>query len=118
MFGLGGGNSIWLLVILSIGVVGFIIYKKKQDSKTNNSFLSSRKNKDEVWRTIKQYLKDTGRYGNKIISSYVAKRNDISYISPNESSYTRTKQKYVNKIREYQYSCEKKLVRQTNKKGD
>lgn len=115
---MGSNGMIIIFVIIGIIIAVMIpIMIKKKRSERNKLLISARHNKDEVWKSIKQYLKDTGRYGNKIISSYVAKRNDISYISPNESSYTRTKQKYVNKIREYQYSCEKKLVRQTNKKA-
>lgn len=112
MFGIGGGNSIWLLVILSIGVVGFIIYKKRQDSKTNNSFLSSRKNKDEVWRTIKQYLKDNNEAGKEIVDSYVVKRRDIDMFDPYGSIYDRKNKVIESRIRKWYYK-QNKITKQT-----
>lgn len=112
MFGIGGGNSIWLLVILSIGVVGFIIYKKRQDSKTNNSFLSSRKNKDEVWRTIKQYLKDNNEAGKEIVDSYVVKRRDIDMFDPYGSIYDRKNKVIESRIRKWYYK-QNKIAKQT-----
>ena len=115
-----GNNTGMILIFTLIGVaivamIPMMIKKKREER--NKSLISARHNKDEVWKSIKQYLKDTGQYGNKIISSYVAKRNEIGYISPNDPSYSRKKQRIVNKIRDYQYSIEKKHVKQTNKKA-
>ena len=113
-------NAGLIIVFVLVGIAVIVMIplsiKKKRDQK-NKALISSRHNKDEVWKSIKQYLKDSGQYGNKIISSYVAKRNDINYINPNDSNYSKRKQKIVNKIRDYQYSEEKKHVKITNKKA-
>lgn len=115
-----GGNAGLIVVFALVGIAIIVMIplsiKKKRDER-NRALISARHNKDEVWKSIKQYLKDSGQYGNKIISSYVAKRNDINYINPNDSNYSKHKQKIVNKIRDYQYSEEKKHVKITNNKA-
>jgi len=114
------GNSGMIIIIALIGVALIVMIPitiKKKRAERNKALISARHNKDEVWKSIKQYLKDSDQYGNKIISSYVAKRNDIYYINPNDSSYSRKKQRIVNRIRDYQYALEKKQVKTTNKKA-
>lgn len=113
MFSAGGGNSIWLFILLSIGIVGFVIYKKRQDSKTNNSFLSLRKNKDEVWKTIKQYLKDNNEVGKEIVDSYVVKRRDIDMLDPYGSVYDRKNKIIESRIRKWYYK-QNKIAKQTH----
>lgn len=113
MFSTGGTNSIWLIVLLSIGVVGFIIYKRRKDSKANSSFLSTRKNKDEVWRTIKQYLKDNNEVGKEIVNSYVVKRRDIDMLDPNGSIYDRKNKIIESRLRKWYYK-QNKITKQTH----
>ena len=67
---MGSNGMIIIFVIIGIIIAVMIpIMIKKKRSERNKSLISARHNKDEVWKSIKQYLKDTGRYGNKIISS-------------------------------------------------
>ncbi|MCF0227945.1 MAG: DUF5385 family protein, partial [Malacoplasma sp.] len=81
------------------------------------ALVSNRKNKDEVWKTIKQYMKDKNQYGDEIIDSYVAKRNTIDYINPNWSGIIKTQVKYANKIRDLQYRQNKQEAISTQSKN-
>lgn len=106
---MGNNTSVILPVVILIVAVGigvpYMIKKKKQERA--RALISSRKNKDEVWRTIKQYLKDMNRYGEEIVDSYVAKRNPIDYINPSAPNIVRKKQRDTNKIRDFQYKKDK-----------
>lgn len=102
-----------LMPILLIAIVGIAIFswykKKKSDQKTNPS-LSMRKNKDEVWQVIKQFLKDNGEQGKTIADSYVCKRDHVDMVNPSGSyMYKKNKNAEV-KIRKW-------LLNQRNKQA-
>lgn len=76
-------NSLLLLIliIIPIGLVVFMIYKKKnkgqkdKNTKSNNQ-LKNKQEEDEVWLTIKRFLRESGETGKEVIDSYVVKRPD------------------------------------------
>ncbi len=106
---MGNNSSSIFFILLLIGIVVFGIpyFIRKKQKERSRSLISMRHNKDEVWRTIKQYLKDMNRYGEEIIDSYVAKRNPIDYINPSSPRLVRINQRQINLIREFQYKQEK-----------
>jgi len=81
-----------LIIIVPIGAVIYFIMKKKKGPalKTERT-----ENEDEVWKTIKKYLKDSGEKGKEIIDSYVVKRPD-----PYNKSQMNKEQKKEFKIEE------------------
>jgi len=97
-----GGGFGGLFFIIIIAVIGFMIYKKKKSDREANPFLSNRKNKDEVWRTIKQFLKDKGEQGKEIVDSYVVKRDHIDMVNPNSSDLDKINKNAELKIRKWQ----------------
>ena len=104
-------NPLLLILLLVVAIVGIPWWLKKRKQKQATQTISSRHDKDEVWKTIKQYLKDSGDYGKEIVDSYVAKRNPIDYINPNLPRISKENKKYANKIRQKQVSQSKKLAK-------
>lgn len=99
----GGTISIMpILFVVIIGIAIFAWYKKKKANKNANPFLSNRKNKDEVWKTIKQFLKDNGEQGKEIVDSYVCKRNHVDMVDANGSYLYKQNKNYELKIRKWQ----------------
>ena len=103
-----GGSSpsgliIIIVIIAVIACVGIPLMIKKRRSEQRKALISNRHNKDEVWKTIKQYMKDKNQYGDEIVDSYVAKRNQLDYINPAWPGIIKTQVKYTNKIRDLQY---------------
>lgn len=116
--GSSGGSSmpgiIIMLIVLVGGGIAFFVYMKKKKGKKSNIPISSRQNKDEVWKSIKQFLKDNGEYGQEIVDSFVAKRNAKDYINPNDPKLIRKAKKQAIKEKEKQY---KLLAKQAKQKG-
>lgn len=96
------GSLMPLLLVVIVGIAIFAWYKKRKANKEANPFLSSRKNKDEVWKTIKQFLKDNGEQGKELVDSYVCKRDHIDAIRPNGSDQYKKNKNYELKIRKWQ----------------
>ncbi len=107
-------NSLLLILLVVVAAVGIPWWLKKRKQKQSTQAISSRRDKDEVWKAIKQYLKDSGDYGKEIVDSYVAKRNPVDYINPNLPACAKNNLKYANKIRQKQISESKKWAK---KKG-
>jgi hypothetical protein len=101
-------QSFILVLLLIVAAIGIPIYLKKRKNKATNQVISNRHNKDEVWKTIKQYLKDSNEYGKEIIDSYVAKRNDIDFINPNQAKINKKNKREEIKIRKWQFQQEKR----------
>lgn len=111
---LGGIMPLILLVIVGIAI--FAWWKKRKANREANPFLSSRKNKDEVWKTIKQFLKDNGEQGKEIVDSYVCKRDHIDAISPNGSYLYKKNKNFELKIRKWQRKEQNKILKAQGKK--
>ncbi|MDR0985679.1 MAG: DUF5385 family protein [Mycoplasmataceae bacterium] len=105
-----------IIILIAIAAIGIPIYLKRKKGKTTAISISNRKNKDEVWKTIKQYLKDSNDFGKEIIDCYVAKRNSIDYINPNLPRYLKDKKRAEVKIRKWQFQQEKLLAKKNHKK--
>lgn len=105
---MGGTALMPILILVIIGVAIYSVYKKKKNEREANPFLSNRKNKDEVWQTIKRFLKDSDGRGKELVDSYVIKRNHVDYIDPNTSELERKNKTYELKIRDWQRKQAKK----------
>lgn len=70
-------DSLFSLFIIIVPV-GFIIWwiRKKKNGTNGQGQVKKRHEGDEVWRTIKDFLKNNDEKGKEIVESYVAKRPD------------------------------------------
>lgn len=100
-----------ILLLVIIGVAIYSVYKRKKTAREANPFLSNRKNKDEVWKTIKQFLKDNNCQGKELADSYVVKRNHVDYVDPNSSELARKNKSFELKIRQLQHKQAKKRAK-------
>ncbi len=107
-------NFLLIILLVIVAAVGIPWWLKKRKQKQSTQAISTRHDKDEVWKTIKQYLKDSGDYGKEIVDSYVAKRNPIDYINPNLPTCVKKNKKYINKIRSKQIAAAKKDAKANN----
>lgn len=107
-------SPFFLFFIFIILISLFCFFKKKQDNKKNNPFLSKRKEKDEVWKAIKQFLKNNNEVGKEIVDSYVVKRNHIDAIDSSLSSQAKKNKKAEIKIRKWQIKNLKKNAKKNN----
>jgi hypothetical protein len=73
--------------------------KKKKAKEAAASLVSQRHDKDEVWKSIKQFLKNNDEYGHEIADSFVVKKNVIDYINPKLSHYRKSELNTERKIR-------------------
>lgn len=105
-----------ILLVVIIGIAIFAWYKKRKANREANPFLSSRKNKDEVWKTIKQFLKDNHEQGKEIVDSYVCKRDHVDAVNPNGSYLYKKNKNYELKIRKWQRAEINKKNKAQNKK--
>lgn len=94
-----GFETILLLVLVIIFFVWWFKRKKKKLSKYQ---VSSRKTKDEVWKTIKEYLHKEGKYGYEIVDCFPVKKSDDSFLNPYLPLAQRKSMAELNKIRKWQ----------------
>lgn len=87
---------------------------KKQKKNKTNFFLSNHKNKDDVWKTIKQFLKRNGEKGKEIVDSYVVKRNHIDMIDPTLSNHEKQNKRAEIRIRKLKIKTLKLLAKKNN----
>ena len=103
---------IFLLFFVFLLIMFFSIKKQKKDK--TNIFLSNHKNKDEVWRTIKQFLKKNNEKGKEIIDSYVVKRNHIDMIDPTLSNHEKENKRAEIRIRKFRIKTLRLLAKKNN----
>ncbi|MDR0545794.1 MAG: DUF5385 family protein [Mycoplasmataceae bacterium] len=96
------GSYLPIIIIIALAVIVIPIWLKKRKSKHTSIPISAHKNKDEVWKAVKQYLRDVNENGKEIVDCYVAKRNDVNHINTNTSMYLRAKKHEEIKIRKWQ----------------
>lgn len=115
---MGSTGMIVMLVIIALAGVFIVptMIKKRREEKAK-ALISQRKDKDEVWKTVKQFLKDNNQYGVEITDTYVARRNPVDYINPNASKQVKEHTRKVNLIREFQYQQELKLAKKAGSKA-
>ena len=87
---------------------------KKQKNNKTNFFLSNHKNKDDVWKTIKQFLKRNGEKGKEIVDSYVIKKNHIDMIDPTLSNHEKQNKRAEIRIRKLKIKTLKLLAKKNN----
>lgn len=96
-----------LLIVLPIG---FLIWwmKKKKNGDTSQNQMQRRHEGDEVWKTIKDFLKSNDEKGKEIVESYVAKR-------PDEMVVNKTLSKAEQKLQKLEIEKKKKLEKEKKK---
>lgn len=74
----GNGNFLMILIIIIpiVLVVVFIMRKKRKQNGENQTSVNNKDKSDtnEVWTTIKKYLRSIDDKGKEVIDSYVVKR--------------------------------------------
>lgn len=78
-----GGNSNYLFILILIGlpiILIFVWIRKKKKGTYESNTIKKRRDGDEVWKTIKDYLKSKNEFGKEIVESYVAKRPNLKAI--------------------------------------
>jgi len=92
-----------------VGVIIFFVWKSKKKKAQAAKNHSLRKEKDEVWTTIKTYIREhNASFHGEIVNHYVVKRNPIDFISPHTPAYVRAKKKAEIDIRKWQNKLDKK----------
>ncbi len=91
----------------------FFSIKKQKKDKTN-IFLSNHKNKDDVWKTIKQFLKSNNEKGKEIFDSYVVKKNHIDMIDPSLSNHEKQNKRAEIRIRKFRIKKLKSLAKKNH----
>ncbi len=70
----GSNNNLFLLLLILIPIIIIVVMVMRKRKKSDGvSRYEGRAVKDEVWRTLKRFLKDNGEVGQEIIDSYVVK---------------------------------------------
>lgn len=71
------GNFMFLLfIIIPIGIIFWMMSKRKKAKMKGPEDMNAPEKKDEVWRTIKQFVANQGEVGKEVMSSFVAKRQN------------------------------------------
>nr|WP_051790360.1 DUF5385 family protein [Malacoplasma iowae] len=89
-------NSLFgFLPLLLIGgiVVAFFLYKKKKQKESSSNGPKQRHEGDEVWKAVKDFLRDNEEKGKEIIDTYVAKRLNPDLINRSLPKQEQKKQK-------------------------
>lgn len=63
-----------MFIIIPIGIVWWMMSKRKKNKMRGAEDMAVPEKKDEVWRTIKQFVSEQGETGKEVVSSFVAKR--------------------------------------------
>jgi len=109
-------NSFIILALLVVGIIIFFVWKNKKNKDKLKKNASLRKEKDEVWTTIKTYIREhKDSFHGEIVNHYVVKRNSIDYISKHVSSYVRKKKIAEIDIRKWQNRIKKENTIQPKK---
>ncbi|GAA5414316.1 DUF5385 family protein [Ureaplasma ceti] len=119
--GLNSSNLFYIiLIILPIALIIFFIIKKKKgnsnDKSPNGNRLKNKQEADEVWLTIKRYLRDKSEKGKEVVDSYVVKRPDpfnVSAMTKEQKQEWKQKQKEFKALKKTdpdQYKLEKARI--------
>lgn len=104
-----GGSSFGLIFIIAIGGLIFYFFYKKKKNNEQGSIPQQRHEGDEVWKTIKDFLRDNNEKGKQIVDTYVAKR-------PNPDVIDKTLSKEQQKLQKAEIEKRKKEKKLENKK--
>lgn len=118
----GSSNNLFyiFLIIIPIALVIFFIVKKKKgndkDKSANGNRLKNKQESDEVWLTVKRFLRDKNEKGKEVIDSYVVKRPDPfnkSAMNKEQKKEYKQKQKALKELKKTdpdQYKLEKARI--------
>lgn len=104
-----------LIIILPIGLLLWWM-KKKKDGTSGVGQIKKRHEGDEVWKTIKDFLKSNDEKGKEIVESYVAKRPDPFAINKSLPKEEQKKQKIeIEKLKKEEKEKKLKLKKEGKK---
>lgn len=110
------GNLMWLIILIVPVVLIVMWWKKRKKSKMETTIYKKRREGDEVWKTVKDYIRKEDGKGKEIIDSFVAKVPAWDYIDkswPKEKQVA--KKEEIKKIREEE-SKKRKECKKNKKK--
>lgn len=110
-----GGSPLFLLLLLAVPIGLFFYFMKKKKSKEAAKGPTSRHEGDEVWKTVKDFLKNNGDLGKEIVETYVAKRPDENIINRSLSKDEQKKQKEEIRKRKEELKLENKKLKKEGK---
>lgn len=110
-----GSSPLLLLLLLVIPIGLFFYFMKKKKNKDSTKGPTTRHEGDEVWKTVKDFLKSSGDVGKEVIETYVAKRPDENIINRNLSKEEQKKQKEEIKKRKEELKLENKRLKEEGK---
>lgn len=118
MFSSSGGSSslLFILLLLVVPIGFFWWWKKKKNGSSSGGSMQKRHEGDEVWKTLKDFLKSKNEKGKEIVESYVAKRPDPNVINRSLPKDQQKKQKLEIKENEKQEKIKKKQLKSEGKK--
>lgn len=120
-FGLGGtgggqnSSPLFVLLLLVVPIGLFFYFMKKKKSKDANKGPTTRHEGDEVWKTVKDFLKNNGDVGKEVVETYVAKRPDENIIDRSLSKEQQRKQKEEIKKRKIELKEKNKQLKKEGK---
>ncbi|WP_084266107.1 DUF5385 family protein [[Mycoplasma] testudinis] len=98
---MGGSSGLFglLIFIIPIALIWYFVSKRKKKKNQPASVTAQSKSekKDEVWRTVKQYLQDHNERGKEVSYSFVAKRNNPLQDKKLKKSYQFETEDYIQK---------------------
>lgn len=110
-------NSFFSIIILIVPVVLIFLYiKKKKKGSNDQGVFKKRRDGDEVWKTIKDFLKSKNEMGKEVVESYVAKRPSLSNIDKSLPKDEQKKFKLELKEIEKKAKEEEKKIKKSGKK--
>ncbi len=99
----GSNNNLFLLLLILIPIIIIIVMVMRKKKKSDGvSRYEGRAVKDEVWRTLKRFLKDNGEVGQEIVDSYVVKvpnPYDKSKMTPQQRVDYEAKQAHLKELK-------------------
>lgn len=112
-------NSLFgfLPIILIVGGIAlFFFYKKKKQKDAASNGPKQRHEGDEVWKAVKDFLRENEEKGKEIIDTYVAKRLNPDLINRALPKQEQKKQKEEIKRRKQEKKLENKKLKAEGKK--
>lgn len=113
--GSSGSSPLFVLLLLVVPIGLFFYFMKKKKNKDAAKGPTTRHEGDEVWKTVKDFLKSNGDLGKEIVETYVAKRPDENIINRSLSKEEQKKQKQEIKKRREELKLENKKLKKEGK---
>lgn len=112
-----GNSSLLFILLLVLVPIGFFWWwKKRKNGSSSSGSIQKRHEGDEVWKTLKDFLKSQNEKGKEIVESYVAKRPEPHVVNRALSKEEQKKQKLEIKEYQKQEKIKKKQLKSEGKK--